>query len=117
MRQKNLEHFKSRSRLVLFLLVVATVAGCGAVDIVVQYSTQDEITANFGDGVNVFPGYAIWRDKIDGRRCTIYIVTPEEFLGRYPLGFREIGIGDWINTWDDLYAHELRHCDEGNYHP
>lgn len=100
-------------KVAIFLVFSMVLTACGSRDVSIHYATQEQIMAQFPPGPGMERnGYAQW----DWRSCDIYIVTPEEFAERYPVGFVDIW-GESIATWDDLYAHELRHCDEGNFHP
>ena len=98
----------------LFWVCVCLLTACASSNVDIHYLTQSELNAKFPSSAGTIKrGYAKW----DLFKCNIWMITPEEFAILYPFGYMDEGDGEYISTWDDLMAHELRHCDEGNFHP
>lgn len=92
---------------IITALVLLFISGCGVQDVNVVYSTQDEITAMFPQWGMVLSGYAIG----DWRKCTIYIVTPEDFDVKFPGGGYDSNHGIFFSSWEQMFAHEKTHCE------
>jgi hypothetical protein len=84
------------------ILLLLCLMGCGDGQVLVDKRIVDWNTLQtMSDGDGSISGHADWKEKADGRECTIFML-PDDFYSQ--------------DDYFKVQGHELEHCFKGNFH-